>query len=140
MIDAPGLPKELLDDFRAKRTLRDTLKAQLEEAEADYDAVEEILWDKMLELDLKNMRIDGLGTCSRTVKGPYPSLDHQNDPQAEQHFTEWCRDEGIYESIFKFQPSMQSLIPIIKDMRAKGLALPPGVRVAEYKRIQVLKK
>lgn len=111
----------------------------LTEAEKAYREVEEILWDQMVELGLSNVRIDGLGTCTKTLKGPYCSIDHEDDPMALGKFREWCEENG-YTEIFRYQPAMSALNPIVKTMREKGEPIPPGIKITEHRRIQVLKR
>jgi hypothetical protein len=130
---------ELLATFKERRLAFEQAQAALDESEKKYREVEEILWEQMLELGLSNVRIDGLGTCTKTMKGPYCSIDHEDDPMALAKFKEWCIDNG-YSEIFKWTPSMSALNPVVKTMREKGEPLPPGIRVTEHRRIAVLKR
>jgi hypothetical protein len=129
----------LLNTFKERRLAFEQAEAALNEAEKAYREVEEILWDQMLELGVSNVRVDGLGTCTKTTKGPYCSIDHEDDPLALNKFKQWCEDNG-YSEIFRWQPAMSALNPIVKIMREKGEPLPPGIKVTEHRRIQVLKR
>jgi hypothetical protein len=133
------IDKELLDQFKTRRLAFEQAEAALAESEKAYREAEEILWDQMLELGLPNIRIEGLGTCSKVLKGPYCSIDHEDDPLALVKFRTWCEDNG-YSEIFKWQPAMSALNPIVKTMREKGEPLPPGIKLTEHRRIQVLKR
>lgn len=129
---------ELIAAFKAARTKFEEKEMEYEQAEKEYRVIEEIMWEKMVEDGTSSVRIDGLGTCTKVLKGPYVSLD-QNDPFAADELRDWCKTYG-YENIFRFQPVMSSLNPIVRDMREKGEPLPPGIKITEHRRIQVLKR
>lgn len=129
---------ELIKAFKETRERFEAAEEALETAEKEYRAIEEIVWEKMVEDGTSSIRIDGLGTCTKVLKGPYVSLD-SNDPEASIVLREWC-DRNGYSNIFRFQPVMSSLNPIVKEMREQGEPLPPGIKITEHRRIQVLKR
>lgn len=134
-----GISTQLIRDFTDKRRAFDEAEAALEKAEKEYRETEAVLFDAMIESSTSSIRIDGLGTCTRTIKGPYASLD-DNDPKASEKFETWCRETGIYSDVFRFAPQMAKVNTIVKEMRKEGEPLPPGIKVLEHKRIQVLKR
>lgn len=138
-ISGVTLDPNLIAEFRQKRESMEALQNAAEAAEKDFRNVEERLWEVLDAMGLKSIKVDGLGTCTRTLKGPYCSLDHDTNPDAEEAFKEWCEQQGIYSQIWRFAPQMAALNPIVKEMRARGDATPPGVKVTEHRRIQVLK-
>lgn len=134
-----GISAELIREFKARRAAFDDLTAQQEASEKAYREIEEVMWEAMLASDTSSLRVDGLGTCTRTIKGPYVSLD-DNDPHAAERFEAWCRENGHYDDVYRFAPQMARVNTIVKEMRKEGEALPPGTKVLEHKRIQVLRR
>jgi len=133
------IPRELLDRFIATRNAMDETGDAAKEAEKVHREVEEQLWDLMDGIGVPGLRIDGFGTVSKTLKGPYCSIDVETDPSALEKFKAWCEEQNLYGLIFRFAPQMASLNPIVKKLREEGQATPPGIKVTEHRRLQVLR-
>lgn len=134
-----GIPTDLVARFSEDRRAFEDAEDALKAAEEKYRATEEAMWEAMLASGVSSIRIDGLGTCTRTVKGPYTSLD-DNDPNSAAKFEAWCRENGYYDEIFRFAPQMARVNSIVREIRKRGEPIPEGTKVLEHRRIQVLKR
>lgn len=135
-----GISNELIERFQQDRIAFDMAETALKEAEKQYRETEETLYDAMLSSGVSSLKIEGLGTCTRTVLGPYCSIDREHFADAEEAFKEWCEQNGHYEEVFRFAPQMQTLNGIVRKMRKEGQSVPPGISVLEHRRIRVTQK
>lgn len=137
-ISQTNIPSILIQDFVAKRKHFEAAEEEAKAAEKEYREVEEVLWELLETMGVPSLRIEGLGTCTKTLKGPYCSIDKETDPMAEVKVKAWLEELGLYNEIYRFAPQMSALNPIVKEMREKGEPITPALKITEHRRIQVL--
>lgn len=137
-ISGATIPSTLIQDFAAKRRAFEASEQAAKDAEKAYREVEDVLWDLLASMGMSSIKVDGLGTCTKTIKGPYVSIDKDTDPDAEAKVKAWLEELGLYNEIYRFAPQMSALNPIVRDMRERGEVITPALKITEHKRIQVL--
>ncbi len=126
--------KERLVRLAELKNEKDDAKKMFSDKEAAFKAYERETHKLMEVQDVKTVKIDGLGTFTRSERTYCKVL-----AESEEEFVSWAEEEGVADELVKRKFETKRLNALVKERLENGDDLPPGVDVTPTPYISIRK-